>query len=283
MRGTNFLFVYGTLRRGAKRPLHRVLANRAELIGAGNFQGKLYDFGHFPGVIPSDRKTDRVGGEIYELNDVGKSFQLLDEYEGNLFRREIRSVHLDGGETIESWIYLYVGALNSAEPIRSGDYLAFKERQMSAAVRVGKISSKEDVEKAFAIRMRVFVKEQGVPREIELDRDDQRAVHFLATASGKAIGTARVVMRRGSAKIGRMAVLKDYRRKGVGTKLLKRAVASAKKLGAQKIYLHAQVAVIGFYGRLGFRSVGPVFNEAGIPHRKMVFREQMKLTAKVVK
>jgi len=164
-----------------------------------------------------------------------------------------------------------VGPMYSADLIRGGNYLAFKERQMSSAVRVRKILSKEDLEHAFAIRMRVFVKEQGVPKEIELDRDDQRAVHFLATASGKAIGTARIVMRRGSAKIGRMAVLKSYRRKGVGRMLLKRAVVTAKKLGAQKIYLHAQVAVIGFYERLGFRSVEPVFDEAGIPHRRMVF------------
>lgn len=164
-----------------------------------------------------------------------------------------------------------------AELIRSGDYLAFKERQMSAAVRVRKISFKEDLEKAFAIRMRVFVKEQGVPSDIELDRDDQRAVHFLATASGKAIGTARIVMRRGGAKIGRMAVLKSYRGKGVGRMLLKRAVVTAKKLGAQKIYLHAQVAVSGFYERLDFRSVGPVFDEAGIPHRKMVLGVEKKI------
>jgi predicted GNAT family N-acyltransferase len=77
-------------------------------------------------------------------------------------------------------------------------------------------------------------------------------------------------MRRGNAKIGRMAVLKSYRLQGVGAKLLRRAVATAKKIGARKIYLHAQVAVIGFYEKLGFRSVGPVFDEAGIAHRKMV-------------
>jgi predicted GNAT family N-acyltransferase len=138
------------------------------------------------------------------------------------------------------------------------------------AVRIKKVSSKTELEKAFAIRIRVFVKEQGVPAEIELDRDDQRAIHFLAVSLGKAVGTARVVMRSRSAKIGRMAVLKNYRRKGVGTKLLKRAVATARRLGAQGIYLHAQVSVIGFYDRLGFRAVGPVFDEAGIPHRKMI-------------
>jgi predicted GNAT family N-acyltransferase len=120
--------------------------------------------------------------------------------------------------------------------------------------------------------MRVFVKEQRVPAEIELDRDDERASHFLATISGKAVGTARLVMRRGSAKIGRMAVVKSYRRKGVGKNLLRRAITAAIKQGAQRIYLHAQMPVIGFYESLGFRAVGPVFDEAGIPHRKMILK-----------
>jgi predicted GNAT family N-acyltransferase len=123
---------------------------------------------------------------------------------------------------------------------------------------------------AFAVRNRVFVKEQSVPQEMELDCDDQRALHFLAFAGRHAVGTARVVMSRGSAKIGRMAVLKRYRKKGVGTKLLKRAIAVAKKQTAQTIYLHAQVAVIDFYQAAGFHCVGPIFHEAGIPHRKMI-------------
>jgi predicted GNAT family N-acyltransferase len=120
--------------------------------------------------------------------------------------------------------------------------------------------------------MRVFVKEQGVPAEIELDRDDGRAVHLLALAGEKAIGTARVVLRRADAKIGRMAVLKSYRRRGAGKRLLKRAIATAKQRGAGKIYLYAQVPVIGFYEKMGFRGYGSVFDEAGIPHRKMILK-----------
>ena len=142
-------------------------------------------------------------------------------------------------------------------------------------IHVRTVSSKSELKRAFAIRLRVFVKEQGVPQEIELDRDDPRAMHLLAIVSGKAVGTARVVMRGGSAKIGRMAVLKSYRRKGVGIRLLKRAVQMARRTGAKKIYLHAQVPVIGFYENLTFRCLGPVFDEAGIPHRKMVFEEEI--------
>lgn len=144
---------------------------------------------------------------------------------------------------------------------------------MKTIVHVRQISSEEAKAQAFAIRMRVFVREQGVPPEIELDRDDRRAIHFLASVEGKAVGTARIVLRGGNAKIGRMAVVRSFRRKGVGARLLKRAVAAARHLGAQKIYLHAQVPVIGFYEMWGFVGAGPVFEEAGIPHRKMVWKK----------
>ena len=137
-------------------------------------------------------------------------------------------------------------------------------------MEVKRIFSRKELAKAYTIRSRVFVREQGVPEEIEMDRDDKRAIHFLAFESGKAVGTARVVIHRGNAKIGRMAVLKTHRRRGIGTKLLRRALVMAKKQGAQQIYLHAQVPVIGFYETMAFQCVGPVFKEAGIPHRKMI-------------
>ena len=146
----------------------------------------------------------------------------------------------------------------------------FLSAAMKLNVQVTTISSRKELAKAYTIRTRVFVREQGVPQEIEMDRDDKRAIHFLAFASGKAVGTARVVLHRGSAKIGRMAVLKGHRGRRIGTKLLKRAIVMAKKQGAQQIYLHAQVPVIGFYETMAFQCVGPVFKEAGIPHRKMI-------------
>lgn len=139
-------------------------------------------------------------------------------------------------------------------------------------VEIRRVSSPQELRKAFAIRLRVFVGEQGVPATIELDRDDLRAIHFLATSAGRAVGTARVVMHGRSAKIGRMAVLKTYRGRGFGIALLKRAIATARKLGAAKIYLHAQVPVIGFYEAAGFHAVGRKFDEAGIPHRKMIWQ-----------
>jgi len=168
-------------------------------------------------------------------------------------------------------------AVNGASP--APDFVAMDLRlrhrlAVKSAVRVKQVSSRKELERAFAIRVRIFVKEQGVPAAIELDRDDERAVHFLVYVGKKAVGTARVVFRHGSAKIGRMAVLKGYRGRGLGKKLLKRAVGLARRQGARNIYLHAQVPVIGFYETMGFGCVGPVFNEAGIPHRKMILAPQ---------
>lgn len=141
---------------------------------------------------------------------------------------------------------------------------------MKTSIKLKKISSQADLVDALTIRIRVFVQEQQVPAEIELDADDAHARHFLARVNGIAAGTARVVIHNSSAKIGRMAVLKRYRRRGIGGQLLRGAVAYAKRRGARNIYLHAQVPVIGFYERQGFFAIGRVFKEAGIPHRKMI-------------
>jgi len=143
---------------------------------------------------------------------------------------------------------------------------------MSSAIRVLRASAQKDIRRAFAIRMRVFVKEQKVPAEIELDEDDARAIHLLASVGEKAVGTARIVFHGGRAKIGRMAVLKTYRKVGVGRRLLRRAVALAQRRNPRTIYLNAQVSVIGFYEKMGFQCRGPVFDEAGIPHRKMILK-----------
>lgn len=141
----------------------------------------------------------------------------------------------------------------------------------SSTVTIQRVTGQPELIQALTIRIRVFVLEQSVPAEIELDADDRHAIHLLALRSGKAVGTARVVIKHGKAKIGRMAVLRSYRRKGVGTALLKRALALGRRAKTRQIYLNAQMRVAEFYERLGFRAVGKVFIEAGIRHRRMVF------------
>jgi len=125
---------------------------------------------------------------------------------------------------------------------------------------------------AMQIRFAVFVDEQKVPPELEPDEYDATALHLLAVdgESGEAIGTARLVDKgEGSVKIGRVAVVRSERGRGVGDVLMRDALARAAARGFTVAILDAQVPVISFYERLGFAAEGPVFDDAGIPHRRM--------------
>jgi len=124
------------------------------------------------------------------------------------------------------------------------------------------------------VREPVFVEEQGVPLEMEWDDDDIMAYHLIALdGEQRPIGTARLL---GSGQIGRMAVVPDWRRRGVGRALLSRLLERAEAVGPQKLFLHAQTEAEGFYAKAGFTPVGKVFLEADIPHRKMVLLRGME-------
>lgn len=128
-----------------------------------------------------------------------------------------------------------------------------------------------DREALSLVRVRVFVEEQGVPLELEWDGADAGAGHLLACDHNeRPIGTARVLP---SGQIGRMAVLPDWRKQGVGTALLKEALRLADAPGLPAPFVHAQSDAVPFYHRHGFRAQGPEFWEAGIPHRLMVHRK----------
>jgi len=118
-----------------------------------------------------------------------------------------------------------------------------------------------------AIRDTVFVSEQGVPRDLEWDGLDPLCVHALAWNDlGEAIGTARM---QAEGTIGRMAVLKDWRGRGVGHALLQRLLDVGTRQGLSRVTLPAQTYVIGFYEQAGFHVIGDPFMDAGIPHRLM--------------
>ncbi len=131
------------------------------------------------------------------------------------------------------------------------------------------IESPADMARAYAIRRRVFIEEQRVPEEIELDADDARAFHALAIADGDAIGCGRMLNHGEEVKIGRMAVLPPFRGTGVGRDILRFLMDRARARGFRKAILHAQLSAEGFYLKEGFTPVGGVFDEAGISHRKM--------------
>ena len=128
----------------------------------------------------------------------------------------------------------------------------------------------EIAEQARQVRDAVFVAEQKVPRAIEWDEHDAVSRHVIARdADGGAIGTGRLLPHGNPGHIGRMAVLADWRGKGVGRALLERLLELAAASHMQHLALHAQTQAGGFYRRFGFVEDGPEFMEAGIPHRTM--------------
>lgn len=117
------------------------------------------------------------------------------------------------------------------------------------------------------VRRAVFIAEQGVPEALEWDADDAGSLHLLATdADGRAIGCARILP---DGHIGRMAVVKSWRGRGVGRALLAAALEAARAGGHRAVRLSAQSHAAAFYAHAGFVAEGEEYLEAGIPHVAM--------------
>ncbi|WP_298623992.1 GNAT family N-acetyltransferase [uncultured Zoogloea sp.] len=137
---------------------------------------------------------------------------------------------------------------------------------MSAALAVRLGSWDELSAQASPIRFTVFVDEQKVPVELELDEFDPLSCHALALAGDEAVGTGRLLP---DGHIGRMAVLAGWRGRGVGALLLQALIDEAKRRGMARVVLNAQTHALGFYARFGFVPEGEEYEEAGLPHRTM--------------
>ena len=128
-----------------------------------------------------------------------------------------------------------------------------------------------DLADAHEVRYDVFVEEQDVDESIEWDDLDAEATHLVAYAGDRPVGTARLrESDPGVAKIERVAVRESYRDRGLGRDLMYELEDLARSGGMDEAVLHAQTRVEGFYRRLGYETVGEEFEEAGIPHVKMV-------------
>jgi predicted GNAT family N-acyltransferase len=129
----------------------------------------------------------------------------------------------------------------------------------------------EASQEAYLIRQKVFIQEQGVPEDMELDGLDPTSKHALAYEGSLCVGTARLVrLSNHHAQIGRMAVLSTFRNRGIGKAILKHLIALAQAEGVLDLVLHSQVSAMPFYAKLGFIAEGPIYEEAGIPHRNMM-------------
>jgi predicted GNAT family N-acyltransferase len=119
---------------------------------------------------------------------------------------------------------------------------------------------------AAPVRMVVFVEEQRVPAELEMDERDAACLHAIAFDGERAVGTGRLLP---DGHIGRMAVLKAFRGKGVGGEILEALVEAARRRGEREIVLSAQTHALAFYRAHGFEAFGAEYEEAGLPHQDM--------------
>ena len=122
------------------------------------------------------------------------------------------------------------------------------------------------------IRTAVFVQEQGVDALDEYDAFEEVSQHYLVTIDSKAVATARWRFTPNGIKLERFAVLKAHRGEGIGRYLVKHIIKEALKY-SKPMYLHAQTQVVEFYQKLGFEKEGALFEEAGIQHFKMLFKQ----------
>lgn len=138
-------------------------------------------------------------------------------------------------------------------------------------LRITEITGSDEMDAAFAIRHEVFCEEQQVDEDEEFDGLDDQCRHYLARLDGTPVGAARTrALDADEAKIERVAVLKKMRGHGIGQALMARTIAEVERSGVDRIVVNAQTHAETFYASLGFVTEGGVFDEAGIPHVRMV-------------
>ncbi len=130
----------------------------------------------------------------------------------------------------------------------------------------------EERQRCYKLRHAVFVREQGVPVELELDdHDETDAYHVMGVKTGQVVATARLVVTAGVGKIGRVAVANTVRGKGYGRQIIESLMKRARNSRTVSSFaLDAQIQATGLYEKLGFEKTGDVFDDAGIVHIKMI-------------
>jgi predicted GNAT family N-acyltransferase len=127
----------------------------------------------------------------------------------------------------------------------------------------------QEREALLGLRHEVFVEEQGVPLDLEIDEHDDEAVHIVALDDGRIVGTCRVLKAGEQAKFGRLVVARSARGRGIGAALLEDAERRAREMGATCMVLAAQTSAVGLYDRAGYTARGDVYLDAGIEHVTM--------------
>ncbi|GAB6099650.1 GNAT family N-acetyltransferase [Halanaerocella petrolearia] len=132
------------------------------------------------------------------------------------------------------------------------------------------VESTEELNQALNLRKEVFVQEQGVSLELEIDGKDNEAEHFIVKEGEEVIGTCRLRNQAEIGKVERMAVRSKFRKQGIGTELITKVISFATRNNLSALTLHAQLSARDFYNKNGFQVVSEeIIIEAGIEHLKM--------------
>ncbi|MFC1875547.1 GNAT family N-acetyltransferase [Chloroflexota bacterium] len=132
------------------------------------------------------------------------------------------------------------------------------------------VTTSKEFEEALEVRKRVFVDEQGVSEGLEFDDCDKEALHIVFKDKRIVIGTARVIfLNSTTAKLERMAILKHFRGKGIGSNIISFLIKELKTNSIEYVVIHAQCSAVAFYKSCGFEETGKPFMEANIRHIKM--------------
>ncbi len=132
------------------------------------------------------------------------------------------------------------------------------------------VENQNELEDAFTIRKIVFVNEQNVPIDEEIDQFEEKATHFVMYQEDVPIGAGRFRLVDGYGKVERICVVKEARKTGAGKTIMKAIESHAINQGLKKLKLNAQTHAIPFYAGLGFEVVSEEFLDAGIPHKTML-------------
>jgi predicted GNAT family N-acyltransferase len=135
-------------------------------------------------------------------------------------------------------------------------------------LKIKQVETKQEYEQILNIRKKVFIEEQKVPKDIEIDEYETESTHFILYLNKKPIGCARIRLNN-FAKLERIAILKKHRRNGFGKRLTEFLIDYCHKKNIFDIRLNSQLSVANFYEKIGFKKVGQVFFEAGIKHVEM--------------
>ncbi len=131
------------------------------------------------------------------------------------------------------------------------------------------ITSEKDRQDVYAVRKTVFVDEQNVPIEEEVDDHENSSTHFLCTINHQAIGAGRLRFENDYGKLERICILKDFRGNSYGQQLIKEMEKEIQRQGYRNAKLSSQTHAIAFYENLGYQAISDVYMDAGIPHVMM--------------